>query len=31
MELQQAIEEITEKIDCITEENFGEGYFLTQV
>lgn len=30
MELQQAIEEITEKIDCITEEYFGEGYFMTQ-
>ena len=30
MELQQAIEEITEKIDCITGEDFGEGYFITQ-
>lgn len=30
MELQQAIEEITEKIDCITAEDFGEGYFMTQ-
>ena len=26
MELQQAIEEITGKIDCITAEDFGEGY-----
>ena len=30
MELQQAIEEVTKKLACITEENFGEGYFLTQ-
>lgn len=30
MELQQAIEEITGKIDCITEEYFEEGYFMTQ-
>lgn len=30
MELQQAIEEITRKIDCITAEDFGEGYFITQ-
>lgn len=30
MELQKAIEEITEKLACVTGENFGEGYFITQ-
>lgn len=30
MELQQAIKEITRKIDCITGEYFEEGYFMTQ-
>ena len=29
MELQQEIEEVTKKLACITEENFGEGYFIT--
>lgn len=30
MELQKAIEEIAEKLACVTGENFGEGYFITQ-